>query len=54
MTRADLRRAVYDCCPSLSRKEASKLLDEFFDDVGEALARGEPCFSLSGSRGSMD
>jgi integration host factor subunit alpha len=42
LTRADLRQAVYGCCPSLSREDARKILDGFFEEVGEALARGEP------------
>jgi integration host factor subunit alpha len=42
LTRAELRTAVYTSCPSLSREDASKMLDEFFEEVGEALARGEP------------
>jgi integration host factor subunit alpha len=42
LTRAELRTAVYACCSSLSRKDASKVLDGFFEEVGEALDRGEP------------
>ena len=42
MTRAALRKAVYACCPSLSRAEASKMLDAVFEEICETLARGEP------------
>jgi integration host factor subunit alpha len=41
LTRAALRQAVYACCPSLSREDVIKALDGFFEEVGEALARGE-------------
>jgi len=42
VTRAALREAVYACCPSLSRAEASKMLDAFLEEICETLARGEP------------
>ena len=41
LTRAALHEAVYGCCPSLSRAEASKILDATFDEIREALLRGE-------------
>ncbi len=41
LTRASLRGAVYDSCPTLSRAEARKILDLTFDEIGEALSRGE-------------
>ncbi len=41
LTRAALREAVYGCCPTLSRAEARKLLDATFDEISEALLRGE-------------
>ena len=41
LTRAALREAVYGCCPTLSRSEARKILDATFDEIGEALSRGE-------------
>ncbi|MBM3562509.1 MAG: integration host factor subunit alpha [Alphaproteobacteria bacterium] len=41
LTRAALREAVYSCCPSLSRAEARKMLDATFDEISEALLRGE-------------
>jgi len=41
LTRAALREAVYSCCPSLSRSEARKILDATFDEISEALLRGE-------------
>ncbi len=42
LTRAALQEAVYACGPSLSRAEARKMLNEFFDEASEALVRGEP------------
>ena len=42
VTRAALREAVYACCLSLSRAEASKILDAFLEEICETLARGEP------------
>jgi integration host factor subunit alpha len=41
LTRASLREAVYDCCPGLSRAEASDLLDAVFDEISDSLVRGE-------------
>ena len=41
LTRAGLREAVYACCPTLSRAEARKILDAAFDEISEALVRGE-------------
>jgi integration host factor subunit alpha len=41
LTRAALREAVYSCCPTLSRAEARKILDATFDEISEALLRGE-------------
>ncbi len=45
LTRAALREAVYGCCPTLSRAEARKILDSTFDEISEALLRGE-CVKL--------
>jgi integration host factor subunit alpha len=42
LRRTELRQSIFACCPSLSREEASKTLDGFFEEVSEALARGEP------------
>jgi integration host factor subunit alpha len=42
LTRATLQEAVYTCGPSLSRAEAKKMLNEFFEELSVALARGEP------------
>jgi integration host factor subunit alpha len=42
LTRHDLRAAVYDCCPMLSRAEAGRILDAAFDELSDALIRGEP------------
>jgi integration host factor subunit alpha len=42
LKRAALREAVYASCPSLSRAEASKILNDFFEELSEALAKGEP------------
>ncbi len=41
LTRAALREAVYSSCPNLSRAEARKLLDATFEEISEALVRGE-------------
>ncbi|MBI1867377.1 MAG: integration host factor subunit alpha [Methylocystis sp.] len=41
LTRAALREAVYSCCPTLSRAGARKILDATFDEICEALVRGE-------------
>jgi integration host factor subunit alpha len=41
LTRAGLLNAVYGCGPSLSRAEARKMLEHFFEEVSEALVRGE-------------
>jgi integration host factor subunit alpha len=45
LTRAALREAVYGCCPTLSRAEARRILDSTFDEISEALLRGE-CVKL--------
>ena len=42
LTRAELHEAVYACAPSLSRAEARKMLEHFFEEVSDTLARGEP------------
>jgi integration host factor subunit alpha len=42
LTRAALQEAVYTCGPSLSRAEAKKMLNEFFEELSGALASGEP------------
>jgi len=42
LTRAELQKAVHGCGPSLSRAAARKMLDAFFEEVTEALVRGEP------------
>jgi integration host factor subunit alpha len=41
LTRAVLREAVYACCPTLSRAEARRILDATFEEICEALLRGE-------------
>jgi integration host factor subunit alpha len=41
LTRAALREAVYSCCTTLSRSEARKILDATFEEISEALLRGE-------------
>jgi integration host factor subunit alpha len=41
LTRAALREAVYSCCPTLSRAEARQILDATFEEISEALVRGE-------------
>lgn len=42
LTRHKLRAAVYDCCPRLSRAKARELFDATFDELSDALIRGEP------------
>jgi integration host factor subunit alpha len=42
LTRAELQEALYACAPSLSRAEARKMLEHFFEEVSDTLARGEP------------
>ena len=42
LTRAELQKAVYDCGPNLSRAEGKEILEHFFEEVSEALVRGEP------------
>jgi integration host factor subunit alpha len=41
VTRAILRDAVYRSCMSLSRAQASKVLDATIEEMCEALVRGE-------------
>jgi integration host factor subunit alpha len=41
ITRQDLRAAVYDCCPQLSRAEAREIFDATFDELSAAILRGE-------------
>lgn len=41
LTRAALREAVYACCPTLSRAEARQILDATFEEISNALVRGE-------------
>ncbi|MFY9832860.1 MAG: integration host factor subunit alpha [Methylocystis sp.] len=41
LTRAALREAVYGCCTALSRADARKILDATFDEICDALTRGE-------------
>ena|SRR5271165_5942153 len=41
LTRVELRAAVYDCRPGLTRAEAQMLLDETLGEICAALIRGE-------------
>jgi integration host factor subunit alpha len=41
LTRAALRESVYGCSTRLSRAEARKILDETFEEICQALVRGE-------------
>ena len=41
-TRHDLRATIYQCCLTLSRAEARKIFNETFDELADALVRGEP------------
>ena len=42
LTRRALRAAVYDCCPRLSRAQAREIFDATFEELLNALVRGEP------------
>ena len=42
LTRQALRAAVYDCCPQLSRAKAREIFNVAFEELSEALIRGEP------------
>jgi integration host factor subunit alpha len=42
LTRQALCAAVFDCCPQLSRAKARELVDATFEELSEALVRGEP------------
>lgn len=41
LTRKDLSEAIYKSVPSISRRDASRLLDAFFVEMIETLAKGE-------------
>jgi integration host factor subunit alpha len=41
LTRQELRAAVYDCRPGLTRAEAETLLDQTLEEICAALIRGE-------------
>lgn len=41
LTRKDMTEAVYKSVPALSKRDASRIIDEFFDEIVEALARSE-------------
>jgi integration host factor subunit alpha len=41
VTRTVLRDAVYRSCTSLTREQASKVVNEAIEDICEALVRGE-------------
>jgi len=41
LTRKELSEAVYKSVPALTRRDASKIIDEFFDEIAEALVRNE-------------
>jgi len=42
LTRQGLCAAVYGCCPQLSRAKARELVDATFEELSQALIRGEP------------
>jgi integration host factor subunit alpha len=57
LTRAGLREAIYSCCPTLSRAEARQILDAAFEEISNALVRGESvklrsfgCFNVRSTR----
>lgn len=41
LIRTDLREAVYNVAPQLSRLQAEVILNDFFEEIVEALVRGE-------------
>jgi len=41
LTRQDLRAAVYDCCPQLSRAEAREIFEATFEELAVAILSGE-------------
>ena len=41
LTRQALCAAVYDCCPRLSRAKARELVEATFEELSQALIRGE-------------
>ena len=41
LTRQGLCAAVYDCCPQLSRAKARELVEATFEELSQALIRGE-------------
>jgi integration host factor subunit alpha len=41
LTRAALRDAAYRACGSISRAEAREIVDATFDEINDALLRGE-------------
>ena len=42
LTRQALCAAVYECCPQLSRAKARELVEATFEELSQALIRGEP------------
>ena len=42
LKRAELQEAIYVSIPSLSRAEVKKTLEYFFEELSEAVVRGEP------------
>lgn len=41
LTRKELKEAIYTAVPALSRRSVSQILDQFFDEIAEALERNE-------------
>ena len=41
VTRAFLREAIYRSCTGLSRRQAGEILEATFEEISDALARGE-------------
>ncbi len=41
LTKKELGEAVYNAAPNLSRRAASQILDEFFEEIVQALTRNE-------------
>jgi integration host factor subunit alpha len=42
LTRKDLSEAIYKAVPTISRRDAGRMLDETFEEIIEALVRNEP------------
>jgi len=41
LTRREIRAAVYESCPKLSRADATRIFEAVFEELSDALLRGE-------------